>query len=244
MTWDSYSNGSNLLSVRIARIMPRISEQNLFSFQRCYMGISLDNPVFEGDSLRALLLWIVKRFDQCLVIVGDHLCRYNERILNGLKDDEAIKVAQESGDSFILTTRELFQQLPSGKIRLTRWKSQLETDEYKKSKAILDHLFISDPAFRASVEKDARSFVTRQAKQDRLAIQPPQAVELSCQYLLEEIAVFSALAQQGWQVELYPGPELRVLVEVAKGKYSTIPEGLKKRISVELRVYGENTHLV
>jgi tRNA-dependent cyclodipeptide synthase len=200
------------------------------------MGISLDNPVFEGDSLRALLLWIVKRFDQCLVIVGDHLCRYNERIFNGLKDDDAIKVAQEAGDSFILRTRELFQQFPPGKIRLTRWKQHLDTDEYKKSKTLLDHLFISNPDFGESVQKDARSFVTRQAKRDRLAIQPSKAVELSCQYLLEEVAVFSALAEQGWQVELYPGPELRVLVEVAKGKYYTIPEGLKKRISVELEV--------
>jgi hypothetical protein len=34
---------------------------------------------------------------------------------------------------------------------------------------------------------------------------------------------------------LYPGPELKVLEETAKGMYQGIPEGLKDRINVELK---------
>jgi hypothetical protein len=44
------------------------------------------------------------------------------------------------------------------------------------------------------------------------------------------------LSEQGWKVELYPGPELNVLVDIAKGKYQGIPEGLKDRINVELQI--------
>ena len=240
---DSNSENLELPSVSVARTIPKISEEELFSHKRCYIGISLDNSVFEGKSLHALLLWIVERFDQCLVIVGDHLYRFNELILNGLKYDEAIKVAHDLGDSFILRTREFFQQLPNGKTHLTRWKSHLETKEYKKSRAILEHLFASDSEFRASVEKDAFSFVRRQTKRNRtLAVQTEDAIKLSSEYLLEEIAVFSALSEQGWQVELYPGPELRVLVDVARGKYLTVPRGLKERISVELKILGNRSH--
>jgi len=68
-----------------------------------------------------------------------------------------------------------------------------------------------------------------------------EAIELSCRYLLEEITVFSALSDQGWKVELYPGPELRVLVDIAKGEYSRIPQGLKERVNVELRIAGGRT---
>ena len=35
---------------------------------------------------------------------------------------------------------------------------------------------------------------------------------------------------------MYPGEELNVLVDIAKGKYSGIPEGLKERVNVELKI--------
>lgn len=241
MISDSQFENLDLPSVSIVRTIPKISEEELFSYKRCYIGISLDNPIFEGKSLQALLSWGVGHFDQCLVVVGDYLQRYNERILNGLKDNAALKAAQDAGDSFMYTANELLQQLPSQKIRLTRWKPYLQSSEYKKSKAILDGLFASDSDFRASVERDAFSFARRQTKRNRpLAVPMEDAIKLSCQYLLEEIAVFSTLSEQGWKVELYPGPELNVLVDVAKGKYLGVPKGLKERINVELKIY-ENT---
>ena len=69
-----------------------------------------------------------------------------------------------------------------------------------------------------------------------LAVSGERALRLSCEYLLEEIAVFSALSEQGWQVELYPGSELVVLVYIARGKCLNVPQGLIKRISVELKI--------
>ena len=53
---------------------------------------------------------------------------------------------------------------------------------------------------------------------------------------LEESAVFSVLSEQGWPVELYPGSELNVLVDIACGRFLAVPRGLKERISVELKV--------
>jgi len=227
----------DLPSVSIAKIIPNISTDELFSYKRCFVGISLENPVFEGDSLCAMLHWIVEKFDQTLVVVGDHLCRFNEPILNGLGEDASAKAADRLGDSFILKTQQLFEQFSKDRIHLTRWKLHLETDEYKKSKAILDDLFLSNPGFRLAVEKDASGFVRRLMKRNKtLAVSRQEALALSCKYLLEEIGVFSALSEQGWQVELYPGSELQVLVEIASGKYLNIPQGLTKRVNVELKI--------
>lgn len=237
MKSDSHFENLDLPSVSIVKTTPKVSQEELFSFKRCYLGISLDNPIFQGKALQALLLWAARNFDQCLVVIGDYLCRFNSYIFDGLKDDAAVKVAKEAGDSFVLKTSEMFQQFPTEKIRLTRWKPCLDSAKYKKSKAIMDELFASDSDFRASVEKDASSFMRRQTRRNQtLAVSREKAIELSCQYLLEEIAVFSALSEQGWKVELYPGPELHVLVDIAKGKYSRIPPGLKQRINVELLI--------
>ncbi len=243
MTSDYHFEDERLPAVAIAKILPKLSQQELFSYKRCYLGISLENPVFDSRSLRAILCWASERFEGCLVIVGDHLRRFNERILNGLDGPEAAKAAEKIGDLFVVKTRGLFERFGEGKIRLTRWKEHLQSGEYGASSAIIAGLFASDGEFRASVEKDAVSFVRRQQRRNRsLAVGQAEAIELCCGYLLEEIAVFSALSERGWRVELYPGPELRVLTEVAKGKYAGVPRGLKERISVELKVGAGARH--
>lgn len=234
---DSKFKNPDLPAISVARTIPGISQQQLFSYKRCYLGISLENPVFQGRSLRALVSWAAENFEQCLVIIGDYLTRFNERIFNGLERDSAQQAAEDAGRAFMVRTAELFEQFDEQRIRLTRWKPCLDTSEYKKAKAMLDELFTSNSDFRASVEKDAVSFATRQTKRNRtLGVTTEEAIELSGRYLLEEIAVFSALSEQGWKVELYPGPELSVLVDIAKGRFRHIPSGLKDRISVELRI--------
>ena len=243
MTLDSNFDTEKLPLVTIVKILPKISQQALFAYKRCYIGISLENPIFEGNFLRALLFWSSQRFEETMVIVGDYLCRFNEKMLSGYDTKQASQKAQSLGDSFLLQTKELFGMLPDKKIHLTRWKEHLQSGEYKESKIILKKLFELDSDFRASVEKDAFNFIKRQKrKNQKLLVDIEEAIELCCQYLLEEIGVFSALSQQGWHVELYPGSELHALVEVAKGKYIAVPKGLKERISVELKISCESPH--
>ena len=236
---DSISEEHNLTKISIVTITPEMSQDVVFSLGQCYIGISLENPVFHSGALETLLLWGTQNFRQCLVVTGDYLLRFNERIFNGLADEAACEAAQRAGDEFLLETRDLFQRLDNQRISFVRWKPCLQSRQYRESKAILDKLFADDSDFRASVQRDAFSFIRRQAKANRsFAISKEQAIELSCCYLLEEMAVFSALSEQGWRVELYPGPELKVLVDIAKGKYLNVPNGLKHRVNVELRISG------
>ena len=238
MTSDLNFENLDLPSISIVRTTPKVSEGELFSHKRCYIGISLDNPGFQGKSFQALLLWAIGNFEQCLVVVGDYLCRFNEQIFNYSGCDEAVGAARRRGDSFMHKAVEFFEQIPTRRLAVTRWEPCLQSEEYKKAKVILDELFASDSAFRASIERDAFSFVKRQTRRDRKPIvATEEAIELSCRYLLEEITVFAALSAQGWEVELYPGPELGVLVDIAKGEYARAPQGLTKRINVELAIY-------
>lgn len=245
MKSDLQFENIDLPSVSIVKILPNLSKRELFSRKRCYIGISLDNPEFYGKSLQALVLWGIGNFGQCLVVVGDHLRRFNEQIFNGLEYSEAVKVANALGDSFIDKAGGFFGQIPTKRLMMTRWKQCLLSDEYKKSREILDELFEKDSAFKSAVEKDAFSFARRQTKRNKaLAVTMEVAIELSCRYLLEEVAVFSALSEQGWSVELYPGPELHVLSEVAKSAFINVPQGLKERINVELKISDQKTERI
>jgi tRNA-dependent cyclodipeptide synthase len=237
VTSDWCCEQAKLPEVKIVKILPGISQARLFARKKCYLGISLDNPLFEGDCLKAILFWAAEKFEQCLVIVGDYLCRFNERILAGCDEKKAGEIAIERGDLFVSQTKELFSEPSLKNLRLTRWKEHLQAEEFRKSKIILDGLFKSNDEFRAAVEFDALSFVARQQRHNRnFAVGMEEAIQLSSEYILEETAVFSSLSEQGWSVELYPGPELKVLVEAAKGRYPDIPIGLKNRISVELKI--------
>lgn len=239
---DSLSDAAGLPRISIARTTPKVSNEELFAKRRCYIGISLDNPVFYGKPLQAILTWGAENFDHCLVVLGDHLRRFNEYIFNSLNDEAAEKASFEAGNDFIAKTKDIFHQFNEGKIQLIRWKDCLQADEYKKSKTILSKLYNTLPTFKASVQRDAFLFLKRQKrKNQKMSLPMEQAIELSSQYLLEEIAVFSSLSEQGWKVELYPGPELAVLIDIAKGRYSDIPEGLKERVNVELRVGKSKT---
>ena len=75
-----------------------------------------------------------------------------------------------------------------------------------------------------------------------MPVDTQEALGLCCQYLLEEISVFSALSEQGWHVELYPGPELSVLAEIAKGEYAGAAKGLRERVNVELKISSKGLH--
>lgn len=233
---ESHWAKRSLPPVHIVRITPETSEPTLLTYRRCYMGISLDNPVFQGKTLEALLAWTTERFEQCLVVTGDYLRRHNEYILNGSDDGAAAAAALAAGNAFIEASREVFAEAPSERLELVRWQDCMAFGEYAESRAQLDGLFAADPVFQAALRKDAAAFVKRQTRHGRpLAVTEKEAVAISCQYLLEEIAVFSALSERGWRVELYPGAELSVLVEAARGAFADIPQGLKERINVQLR---------
>lgn len=236
---DSLFENSKLPQITILKTTPRLSQQQLFLKRRCYIGISLDNPVFYGNALQAILSWGCERFDYCLVVLGDYLRRYNEYIFNGLKGLPAQQASYKAGDTFIKETKDIFRQFSEPKMQMTRWKSCLETEEFKKSSEKLNNLYASHLDFKASVQRDAFSFIKR--KKQKLSVPMQEAIETSSKYLLEEIAVFSSLSERGWKVELYPGPELGVLVDIAKGHYLDIPQGLKERVNVELRVNKSKT---
>ena len=222
--------------MQIVRTIPSVTWDELFARRRCYMGISLDNPVFQGESLKDLVRWALAHFDHCMVIVGDYLRRFNETMLHGLDETRAAVAAEELGQQFLDSVGPWLEGLSPDRLSVMRWRNCLDLPEYPGARQVLDHLYSADASFRAGVQRDAHAFVRRQKRHDRsFAVGEEQAIALSCGYLLEEIAVFSALSERGWTVELYPGPELEVLVDVARGLFDGIPNGLKQRVNVELR---------
>jgi hypothetical protein len=91
------------------------------------------------------------------------------------------------------------------------------------------------PSLAGSIDSDARSFVTRQAKNGRLA-QPVQLAEsLARRYLIREVATYGYLASLGWRVDVYLGRELPTLARIMDGTIPAPSEHLARRINISLK---------
>jgi tRNA-dependent cyclodipeptide synthase len=229
-------NTSDKYRVRIENITPSDKDLKLSEKRKCVLGVSMSNPVFWRSSLGTMLAWMDKNFDSSLVLVGDYLQRFNEQIANGNQADLAIESAMRKGDLFETKLNQYLPEYANEKFHIARWKPFHENANFHKHKTVLDKIYNSNLAVKTSIDNTAKLFVSQ--KQDRLdfKVSEEEAVRLSVEYLLEEMAVFSILIDEGWDVVLYPGAQLPLLMEIAKGEFDGVPNSLNKGIYVELKV--------
>ncbi len=228
-TFDKYR-------VRIENITPSNADVNLSEKRKCVLGVSMSNPVFWRSSLGTMLDWMDKNFDSSLVLVGDYLQRLNEQISNGKKADLALETAMQKGDLFEKKINQYLPQYENGKFQLLRWKPFYESADFQKHKTVLDKIYNSNSAVKKSIDETAQLFVSQKQNRSDFKVSEQEAIRLSVEYLLEEMAVFSILIDQGWDVVLYPGAQLPLLMEIAKGEFEGVPNSLNKGIYVELKV--------
>jgi len=117
-----------------------------------------------------------------------------------------------------------FEVTPTSEIE--RWPSFVD---YESS---LWELIRQNPSFHEAVRRDAVAFIERQSASTRKAA--TSKVHLCERYIVEEMAIYSALSDLDLNLDVYPGPELPVLVEVVSGRYQEAPSALRKRINVSL----------
>jgi tRNA-dependent cyclodipeptide synthase len=89
-------------------------------------------------------------------------------------------------------------------------------------------LYQMDDAFRALVHSFGGEYLARTARSLGSDGGSPSArwKRLAHEYLLEEIALFACLAEDGWPVLVYPG-SIDSIIEVAEGRHPSLPAPLR-----------------
>lgn len=227
----------NKYKIRIGSTSPNMPESELFARKRCVLGISMSNPVFWRSSMNTLLQWIDQHFDECLLVVGDFLHRHNEANIKGVSAEQAKLNALQKGDDFLEHLNAFLLQYDQEKFTVARWKGFLDSNKFDDKLALMYDTYENVEGIRKSIEKTIRLFMQRRADQDLVQLVDERLINTySLSYLLEEMAVFSNLIEDGWPVIIYPGEQLPVLVEFARGDYPQVPEKLSNAIYVELKV--------
>lgn len=222
--------------IKIENITPANRNFDLATKRKCILGVSMSNPVFWRSSLGTMLNWMQENFDSSLILVGDYLQRHNEQISNGNEASLAIETAMQKGDLFAEKLNQYLPKYNSNSFQIARWKPLYENADFQKHKNVLEKIYHSNSAVKKSIEETAQFFVSQKQERMDFKVSEEEAIRLSVAYLLEEMAVFSILIDQGWDVVLYPGAQLPLLMEIAKGEFEGIPNSLNKGIYVELKI--------
>ena len=179
--------------------------------------------------------WTRQHFAECAVLVGDGLYRHTLCAQRGLDPQAAVQAAAEKGDQLLRQfEREHGQPLSQLGAHLVRTSSLLRTPAFHSAHAAIVALFEENAAFCAAVTKDAEAFTRREALHGHLAVPEATATAFAVKYLQEEVAVYLALARDGWLVDVYLGHELPTLAGIIKHRIEGAPDELARRINISL----------
>lgn len=211
---------------------PAMSVKQLAIHRKCYLGVSINNPFFKGDHLGLFLKWISNHFDECIIVLGDHLHRINETIQYGLTRENAIQAALKKGDELLSILQAAVDNQNNNVFKVYRWKDYLDNNlKIYTDKQEIYTYFNSNEQFRNEIVQTSTDFINRLIKNnENLYYSKEESIKLSHEYLIEEIAVFNNLIEQGYKVQVYPGSELNILKKFTTGEFDDLNLTLKKGV--------------
>lgn len=216
----------------INAIIPIQKKVSIAEYDNCILGISLENKNFITAKLVGMVDWVSRNFKNCIVLIGDSIHRHTLEI-KGVDKNFALDKALRLGREAIDTNNPVFQSYAERcNIDIVLCSQLQNSFDYYKHYADLRYLFETNPSFAQCLRNFAETFVERRA--DKSEDDYRKSIEKSCTYLLEELAIFTCLSEQGHKVFVYPGA-LRVLTDVAAGLHPDAPQALQELISVELK---------
>jgi tRNA-dependent cyclodipeptide synthase len=217
----------------VNRVVPVNKKHSFKKHNSCILGISLENKNFVTAKLVGMVDWVSRNFKSCVVIIGDSIHRHTLEI-RGIDKNYAYDKALSLGREIIDTNNPVFQSYAEYCNITIVLCSQIQTTvDYYKHYSSLRVLFENNAVFANCLRNFSETFVERNTTLGEDYYR--NSIEKSCIYLLEELAIFSCLSEQGHKAFIYPG-DLRVLTEIADGLHPGTPQALQDLSCVELKI--------
>jgi tRNA-dependent cyclodipeptide synthase len=213
---------------------PVSAKKSINNYRKCILGFSMENPSFERTKVEAMVGWINKRFEHCLVVIGDSIHRNTLQINHDIGEEEATQQAHRMAQNVAEEYRDIFERSCNACHFEYVFCSEVQKKaEYQNYHDQLWALVDKNQHFAKSVRKFAEYFVKRRN------VDLEEYFRLSSTYLLEELAIFTCLVKQGWPVFVYPGT-FGILKEIADGEHPNVPDELQSLVNIglELKVRG------
>jgi tRNA-dependent cyclodipeptide synthase len=216
----------------VSQVAPAEQRASVDKIDRCILGVSLGGGnalEFHGAKLEATVRWIASRATRCCVLVGDSLGRISLEVREGLAPEVAEREARALGRRYAAETEAIFRHYTTDEVS---FEIRYGTDyaDHRSFRPYLHEvhtLYRENDAFRALVHAFGGVYQARTARSltSSDAALSEHWLRLAHDYLLEEIALFACLAEDGWPVLVYPG-SIDSIIEVAEGRHPGVPAPL------------------
>jgi len=217
----------------VSQVAPAHQRAAVDRLDSCILGVSLGGGnalEFHGAKLEATVRWIAARARRCCVLVGDSLGRISLEVREGLAPDVAEREAFALGRRYAAETEAIFRHYTMDEVSFEIRYGTDYADHQNFHPYLLEvhTLYQTDHGFRALVHAFGGEYQARTARsleRDDARLNK-RWQHLAHEYLLEEIALFACLAEDGWPVLVYPG-SIDSIIEVAEGRFPSLPAPLR-----------------
>ena len=232
----------------VGDVFPNHIDKGLSQFEKCILGIDLGARNLKGPRLEACAEWISKNFKSCAVAIADSAHQYTLQLTLGLSQSSAHEEALRCGQEFIETYRPIFEKhAEKCSFDFSLLSKLRESANYQSDKDLLNRLHENHTTFSQSAETFAQKYPQSLGISDQLfnelAESTSRQQQLAVSHLIDELAMFACLKQDGWPILIYPGM-LTPLQEIIEGKHPDVPESLKSLVFTHLRLQREKVYFM
>ena len=196
--------------------------RNGISDARVFIGVCINHRMQGERYLRSLFSWTLERVGSLRVVILDFLERHNIQVFNQCPPDEAMRHVLAEGDRVFRRAERLLAQIGAKQASVIRFADLLRQPEYSRAIEEIEALFESNQSFREAVHRELDAFTNTviQAKPQRYEHYTyPQDVRPLVRYVIEEVGAYLALFREGFSVEVFPGSDSVLLLNLAAGQY-------------------------
>jgi tRNA-dependent cyclodipeptide synthase len=224
-----------IYKAKVSFVSPISRRESYETVSYPFFGISLQNSNFIRPKLLASLEWICNRFKKCSVLIGDSIHRTTLQNNESLTEKEALDKALFLGKSFLQNELYIFEKFSSRCSFDFIFCSEIQAfPDYVQYYNLLQNLFSSNEVFRNSVISFAENYHVKH--KDLVSLTKwEKLISNSCNYFLEEFAIFACLKIRGREAMIYPG-SFSTLSEIAAGQHPEALEELKNLIVISLHI--------
>ncbi len=189
------------------------------------LGLSIGKKEFENDQIiTAYAYYLHETFDFSLMIIADTLKRHNIMAIEGVSETEALRRASIAGNNLFRFIEKKTRRLYN--VKVARWDDFMQEVPCRKDLLSLQQGYKESISFRRDCDDCVRLFLENPSNLAKINMHSTleKAVSIAKDYLLEELAVMSALPQLfggSHCVEIYPG-KLEVQHRLYSGHYRAV----------------------
>lgn len=213
----------------IVKVKSEKSADKWQKFDTARLQISVGQEYHEGDKMVATLDWLRARFSVSQICVNDTLQRFNLMFEENLDLPEALRVSRERGQLWAQKYGAESRKHESSE--MVHWDFWLDQADYTLTRGMINDLYHDHEEFKNLISRNIEDiWARRRVKKPEIYTDDRyhEFFDLSCEYLLEEISVFSMMFENKLAIDIYPGTTIFAATILQGRSIPGAPSGLGK----------------